>query len=51
MLEMVNCSMDGKVTEGQLAWIIEGFEGKERDYLDKIKTCNKKAKAKKPVHL
>lgn len=42
LVEVVNCSFDGKITEEQLRWTIEGFENKNKLYLTKIKDSNKK---------
>ena len=50
MVEVVNFRADGKVTEGQLKWTVEGLEGKNKGYLDKIKKSNKKKPPKKPVN-
>lgn len=42
LVEAINCSFDGKITEEQLKWTIEGFENKNKTYLHKIKDSNKK---------
>ncbi len=42
MAEVINCNLDGKITEEQLRWIIEGFESTNKTYLQKIKASNKK---------
>ena len=42
LVQVINCSLDGKVTEDQLRWTVEGFENKGRDYLQKVKDSNRK---------
>jgi hypothetical protein len=46
LAEVINCNLDGKVTEEQLRWIIEGFESTNKAYLNKIKASNKKVEVK-----
>lgn len=50
LVEVVNCNLDGKITEEQLRWTVEGFEAKDRAYLRKIKDSNRK-EHKKPSSL
>jgi hypothetical protein len=42
LMEAINYNLDGKISEQQLAWILEGFESKNKAYLVKIKASNKK---------
>lgn len=42
LVEVVNYTLDGRVTEEQLKWTVEGFENKNKTYLEKIKKANKK---------
>jgi len=41
-VEIINHTFDGKITEEQLRWTVEGFETKNKNYLEKIKNSNKK---------
>jgi predicted ABC-class ATPase len=50
LVEVVNFAIDGKVSEAQLKWVVEGLEGKDRSYLNKIKRTNKQLPPKKPVN-
>jgi hypothetical protein len=47
LVEVVNYTLDGRVTEEQLKWTVEGFENKNKTYLEKIKKANKKQFEKK----
>lgn len=42
LVETINCTLNGKITSEQLKWTIEGFEAKDKSYLDKIKKANRK---------
>lgn len=46
-MEVINSTLDGKITAEQLRWTVEGFETKNKDYLNKIKKSNKKEHPKK----
>jgi hypothetical protein len=42
LVEVINSSLDGRISEQQLSWTVEGFETKNKSYLNKIKASNKK---------
>ena len=47
--EVINCSLDGKVTLEEMRWTVEGLEGNDRGYLRKVKASNKKVPPRKAV--
>ena len=51
LVEVPNCSMDGKVTLAQLRWTVEGLEGSDRSYLERIKSANRQRPPKKPSNI
>jgi hypothetical protein len=42
LIEVISYSLDGKVAEQQLSWVIEGLETSNKGYLNKIKVSNRK---------
>jgi hypothetical protein len=48
LVEVINCSQDGRITQEQLRWTVEGFENKNKGYLEKIKDSNRKGVPKTP---
>lgn len=50
LVEVINFNAEGKVTEDQLKWTVEGLEGKDKSYLKKIKHSNKQPIPIKPIN-
>ena len=42
LVEVLDFNMQGKLTEEQLKWTVEGLEGKDKSYLKRMKKSNKK---------
>ena len=50
LVEVLDFNMQGKLTEEQLKWTVEGLEGKDKSYLKRMKESNKKQPPKKPIN-
>ena len=42
LAEIINYSLDGRVTQQQMKWVVEGLESSDKTYLRKVKASNKK---------